>query len=96
MQRSSSVSTITSVPSAIWKERWVPTTGPYLGLGLSSLENISDDVYEAATSGRTMEALEVRALDMAGLVDAFKNILADAVMSGDFTQVLSTERGFYL
>ena len=53
-------------------------------------------VYEAATSGRTMEALEVCALDMAGLVDAFKNILADAVMSSDFTQVLSTEHGFYL
>ena len=90
------ISTITSVPSAIWKEQWVPTMRPYLGLSLSSLENISDDVFEIATSGRTMEAFEVHALDMAGLVDAFKNILADAVMSGNFTQVPSTERGFYL
>jgi hypothetical protein len=81
VQRSSSVSTITSVPSAIWKERWVPTTGPYLGLGLSSLENISDDVYEAASGGHTMEELDVRALDMAGLVDAFKNILATSLES---------------
>ena len=70
--------------------------GPYLGLSLLSLENISDDVYEAATSGRTMEALNVHVLNMAGLVDAFKNILVDAVMSSDFTQALSTECGFYL
>jgi hypothetical protein len=93
-QRSSSISTIASVPSAIWKERWVPRTGPYSGR--VSLENISDDVYEAATSGLLAEELDVRAPDMAGLVAAFRNILADAAMSGDFTQVLSTERSFYL
>jgi hypothetical protein len=85
---------IASVPSAIWKEQWVPQTGPYLGR--VSLENISDDVYETATDGLFVEELDVRAPDIAGLVAAFRNILADAAMSGDFTKVLSTERSFYL
>jgi hypothetical protein len=61
-----------------------------------SLENISDDVYETATDGLFVEELDVRAPDIAGLVAAFRNILADAAMSGDFTKVLSTERSFYL
>ena len=53
-------------------------------------------MYEAVTGDLPVEELDVRVPDMAGLVAAFRNILADAAMSGDFTQVLLTERSFYL
>jgi hypothetical protein len=85
---------IASIPPAIWKEQWIPRTGPYSGF--FSLENISADVYEAATGSLPAEELDIHAPDMPGLVAAFGNILADAAMSGDFTEVLSTERSFYL
>ena len=94
LQRSSSLSTFSFVPSAIWKEPWVAQTGPYRGV--VSLDNISNDVYEVATSDVIVDELDVRAPDMAGLVSSFRDMLAAAAHAGDFTNLLSTERAFYL
>jgi hypothetical protein len=94
LQRSSSLSTVTFIPNAVWKDVWAPQPGPYTGF--FSVARIADDVYATATDGDFVEDLDVRASSMQGLVEAFKTILGDAAKGGDFTHVLCPERAFYM
>ena len=94
LQRSHSLSTFSFIPSAIWKDLWIPQPGPYPGF--FSIASIADDVYAAATSGSFVEDLDVRAPSMSDLVKTFKTMLADAAKDGDFTHILSPERTFYM
>ena len=43
LQRSSSLSTVTFIPNAVWTDIWAPQPGPYTGF--FSLASIVDDVY---------------------------------------------------
>lgn len=94
LQRSNSLSTFSFIPSAVWKEPWSPQPGPYTGF--FSLASIADDVYDAASSGVVVEYLDVRASSMSCLVNKFKTMLGDAAKNGDFTHLLSIERGFHM
>jgi hypothetical protein len=55
---------------------------------------MAGDAYEAATSGLTVDSLEVRGQDVKALTVAFSHLLAEAAKEGDFTNVLTSERAF--
>ena len=86
LQRSSSLSTVTFIPNAVWKDVWTPQPGPYTGF--FSMASIADDVYAIATDGNLTEDLNVHASSMPGLVEAFKTMLMDAAKNSNFTHVL--------
>ena len=94
MQRSSSLSTVTFIPNAVWKDIWVPQPRPCTGF--FSMVIIADDMYATATNSDIVEDLDVYASSMPGLVEAFKTILRDAAKNGDFTHVLCPGYAFYM
>ena len=94
LQRTQSLSSFNFLPASIWKNRWVPPVGRYFGLYAAS--NMAEDVFEAATSGIPVDDLEVRGLSVDELADTFSNLLAEAAKEGDFTDVLSPKRRFYV
>jgi len=55
---------------------------------------MAQDAYEAATSGLTVDPLEVCGQDVKALTATFSHLLAEAVKEGDFTNILAPERVF--
>lgn len=84
-----------SIPSQIWKERWVPPSGRYSGLFLLPAA-IADSAYDVATSGVHYDELEVRGADVSDLAVQLKSMIKAAVDRRDFTELLTPEREFYV
>lgn len=95
LQRNPSLSTISSLPSQIWKEKWTPSNGRYEGLFMLPAA-IADSVYDVATSDTNYEELEVRGVDVADLAAQLKTKIKRAVERRDFTELLVPEREFYM
>jgi hypothetical protein len=87
------------LPATIWES--MPVLSPNLpSLGLYTLENLVERVYEAATYGislpRSERKLELEGSSLTSLVTAFEEALGDAVDKGDFTHILLPHREFIM
>lgn len=71
---------------------FVPCVGRYSGL--FAFGNMLEDAYEAATSGLTVDPLEVPGQDVKALTTTFSHLLAEAAKEGDFTDILTPDRYF--
>jgi hypothetical protein len=92
LQRGLSLSSLSTLPSAIWQTPWAPPVGRYNGLfSLGSLNR--ERIYEVATSGVVAE-LEVRGPNAAAMAKTFMAMLGRAAEAGDFTDILAPERTF--
>lgn len=94
LQRGYSLSSLYSLPESIWRVPWVQSHGRYMGL--FSLRTLTDRVYEAATSGAPSEPLSLHGPNLKALVLDFKDLLRNAANDGDFTNILSPDRSFYM
>ena len=93
LQRTLSESLVSGfIPSSIWKVPFVPHVGQYSGL--FKFDDMAQDAYEAATSGLTVDPLEVHGQDVKALAATFSHLLAEAAKEGDFTNILAPERAF--
>ena len=92
LQRGLSLSSLSTLPSALWRTLWVPPVSCYNGV--FSLESpIRDCIYEVATSGAETE-LEVCGPNTTVMAKTFMTMLGHAVEARDFPDILTPERTF--
>jgi len=93
LQRGLSLSSLSTLPLAIWQTPWVPRVGRYNGL-FSLVGSLTQErVYEVATSGAVAE-LEVHGPNAAAMAKTFMDMIGHAMEVGDFTDILAPERIF--
>jgi hypothetical protein len=92
LERSGSLTTISS--SGIWLEPWVPPAGRYQGH--FSYDVLPRAVYDVATSGVAVAALDLYAENIVDLANTFKKQIGNAIIQGDFTSLLSPNCSFYM
>lgn len=94
LQRLPSVSSLSCLSPQIWDVPWVPKIGRYHGL--VSAELLAETVYDIAVDNVPIPKLEIRGKDVDALVILFKELLAQAAAQGDFTEILSPDRSFFM
>jgi hypothetical protein len=84
-----------TLPSAIWMVPWVaPPFRRYANIFGS--DEIAQNIYEAASRDTIAEDLDIRSTDVVSVADMFKTLIGDAIEKGDFTDILSPSRTFFM
>jgi hypothetical protein len=94
LQQTSFISSSSFLPPAIWVEPWVAPSSS--SQGFYSIDTLSQSVFDAAATGITVSKLEVHQPTVAALAKAFDVMLGEAAVQGDFSQILSPDRGFFV
>jgi hypothetical protein len=94
LQQSNSSTVMSTYPAAIWQVPWIPPNGAYVGR--VAPDNFPRVVYEIATDGSSPDMLDISGYDVEDLAAKLKLKIGDAVDRGDFTDLLSSERSFYV
>ena len=81
------------LPAELWATDW---TSPTLPLAhYINLESLAETVFECA-AGQTDTQLLIVGHDLNSLVLAFEEVIAECLLSGDFTQLLLLNRTFQM
>ena len=81
--------------SSIWAQEFIPSSGHYNGIfGASNL--IIEKVYKLATSGSEILELDIQGTATEAIAVKFQVLLEHAANKGDFTEVLSPQRDFFV
>ncbi|KAH8105799.1 hypothetical protein DFH11DRAFT_1518335 [Phellopilus nigrolimitatus] len=92
-QMSLTTSIAATFPGSVWREFWEPIQPASLDLPFE-METFAESVYEAATTGSTVDRLEVDGDCVNSLATAFIEMLRECSNIGDFTKVLVPARSF--
>jgi hypothetical protein len=94
LQRSGSLSTIASLPGAIWKAEWSPPVGRYMGR--VDPDNYPRCVYEIANDVEDLGETKFSGPNIKELASRLKTAIAHAVDCGDFSSFFGSEHLYYM